>query len=220
MNYRTNQPFVGPSAFAHKGGMHVHAVNRVAASYEHIDPAVVGNERRILVSELSGRSNIMAMTTRHNLQHDRELMDKILAQVVSLENAGYQFEAAEASFDLLVQTLRRHVSSPISSGSATTSNVEAGTISHGLQTEATVKLRVGDRRAARSGRRRRPGERAGRRAAKGSGGVISQPGRNAPGRLQSPRDQFRGRHGRRRARGDRKPRRSTTSGAPSASAKT
>ncbi len=64
MDYRNNQPFVGPSAFAHKGGMHVHAVNRVAHSYEHIAPESVGNERRVLVSELSGRSNIIAMTTK------------------------------------------------------------------------------------------------------------------------------------------------------------
>ena len=76
--------------------MHVHAVNRASASYEHIAPEQVGNERRMLVSELSGRSNIVALTTKHNLQHDRELMDKILAQVVTMENAGYQFEAAEA----------------------------------------------------------------------------------------------------------------------------
>ncbi len=64
MNYRPGQPFVGQSAFAHKGGMHVHAVARATESYEHIDPAVVGNERRILVSELSGRSNIVALTAQ------------------------------------------------------------------------------------------------------------------------------------------------------------
>ena len=58
MNFRPNQPFVGASAFAHKGGMHVHGVRKNAASYEHIDPATVGNERRVLVSELSGKSNI------------------------------------------------------------------------------------------------------------------------------------------------------------------
>ncbi len=62
MNFRTNQPFVGASAFAHKGGMHTHAVARITASYEHIDPALVGNERRILVSELSGQSKILAKT--------------------------------------------------------------------------------------------------------------------------------------------------------------
>jgi 2-isopropylmalate synthase len=103
LQLRNNQPFVGQSAFAHKGGMHVHAVNKAAHSYEHLDPATVGNERRILVSELSGRSNIIALTTKHNLQSDRQLMDRILAEVVRQENRGYQYEAAEASFDLLVK---------------------------------------------------------------------------------------------------------------------
>ena len=65
MNYRAGQPFVGLSAFAHKGGMHTHAIARTTASYEHIEPAAVGNERRILVSELSGQSTILAKTTRY-----------------------------------------------------------------------------------------------------------------------------------------------------------
>ena len=103
MHLRPNQPFVGKSAFAHKGGMHVHAVAKAASSYEHIDPKSVGNERRILVSELSGRSNIVALTTKHDLDADKELMAKILEQVVALENQGYQFEVATASFDLLVK---------------------------------------------------------------------------------------------------------------------
>jgi 2-isopropylmalate synthase len=102
MNFRASQPFVGTSAFAHKGGMHVHAVNRVTQSYEHIEPETVGNQRRILVSELSGRSNIVAKTTKYRLEADSELMKKILDRVQVLENEGYQFEAAEASFDLLV----------------------------------------------------------------------------------------------------------------------
>jgi 2-isopropylmalate synthase len=149
MNYRANQPFVGQSAFAHKGGMHVHAVARVTHSYEHITPEVVGNQRRILVSELSGRSNIIALTTKHNLQDDRELMDRILARVVKLENEGYQFEAAEASFDLLVrrmagtfkphfEALKYHVS--VECGEA---NKISDTLSD-IHTEATVKLRVAD----------------------------------------------------------------------------
>ena len=103
MNLRAGQPFVGQSAFAHKGGMHVHAINRATASYEHMDPQLVGNARRVLISELSGRSNIMACTRQYNVEDNRELMDKILLQVVTLENQGYQFEAAEASFDLLVR---------------------------------------------------------------------------------------------------------------------
>ncbi len=108
MNFRSNQPFVGSSAFAHKGGMHVHAVNRIAESYEHIHPELVGNERRVLVSELSGRSNIVAKTTKYRLDHDGELMKRILDTVQEMEAAGYQFEAAEASFDLLVKKLAGH----------------------------------------------------------------------------------------------------------------
>jgi 2-isopropylmalate synthase len=142
MNFRSNQPFVGQSAFAHKGGMHVHAVARAASSYEHMAPEQVGNERRFLVSELSGRSNIMALTAKHHLEHDRALMDKILARVVAMENEGYQFEAAEGSFDLLVQrcagTFRPHFERL---------NFHVTVEADGdqeLTTEATVKLRVGD----------------------------------------------------------------------------
>src|SRR5205823_5306675 len=84
MNFRSGQPFVGLSAFAHKGGMHTHAVARNSSSYEHIDPATVGNERRILVSELSGQSTILAKTTKYAINHDRAVMAKILAQVQDL----------------------------------------------------------------------------------------------------------------------------------------
>ncbi|MEE2640543.1 MAG: citramalate synthase [Planctomycetota bacterium] len=145
MNLRNGQPFVGQSAFAHKGGMHVHAVNRAAASYEHIDPEKVGNERRILVSELSGRSNIQALTREHEIQDDRELMEKILAEVVRLENIGYQFEAAEASFDLLVQKCSG-VYRPFFE--RLKFHVEVGTLPAAakaefeLVTEATVKLKI------------------------------------------------------------------------------
>ena len=105
LQWRGGQPFVGQSAFAHKGGMHVHAINKAASTYEHIDPAIVGNERRILVSELSGRSNIEAVASQHNIADDKELMNKILAEVVRLENQGYQYENASASFNLLIRRL-------------------------------------------------------------------------------------------------------------------
>ncbi|MHC4176368.1 MAG: citramalate synthase [Planctomycetota bacterium] len=142
MNFRTHQPFVGKSAFAHKGGMHVSAIARTTASYEHIDPQRVGNERRILLSELSGRANILALTSRLNIPRDGELMDRILARVVSMENAGYQFEAADASFDLLVRrcagtfrphfdTLHYHVNVDNKAGGEVTA-------------EAVVKIRVGE----------------------------------------------------------------------------
>ncbi len=144
LQLRSNQPFVGQSAFAHKGGMHVHAVAKAAHTYEHLDPALVGNERRILVSELSGRSNIIALTTKHNLQSDRALMDEILAEVVRRENQGYQYEAAEASFDLLVKkcagSYQEHfqaIKYRILAGDR-----DAGT--HLAFAEAIVKLRVAD----------------------------------------------------------------------------
>jgi 2-isopropylmalate synthase len=142
MHFRTNQPFVGPSAFAHKGGMHVHAVSRAARSYEHVPPESVGNTRRVLVSELSGRSNIIALTSKNNLQQDSELMERVLKQVVDLENRGYQFEAAEASFDLLVQRaagrFRPHFE-------LLHYHVDVETMGNGeTTTEATVKLRIGD----------------------------------------------------------------------------
>ena len=142
MHFRISQPFVGPSAFAHKGGMHVHAVNRVASSYEHIAPESVGNTRRVLVSELSGRSNIVALTRKTNLQNDSALMERVLKQVVDMENRGYQFEVAEASFDLLVQraagTFQPHFE-------LLHYRVDVETTGDGTTTtEATVKLRVGD----------------------------------------------------------------------------
>ena len=102
MSYRPGQPCVGASACAHKGGMHVHAVAKATESYEHIPPEAVGNSRRILVSELSGRSNIAALVTRPDVKNDRGLLDRVLAEVCRLENEGWQFEAAGASFELLV----------------------------------------------------------------------------------------------------------------------
>ena len=97
------QPYVGTSAFAHKGGMHVHAVQRIAHSYEHVEPSLVGNERRILVSELSGASNISAtLGEKFSIQDDKELQRKVLQRVQDLEHQGYHFEAAQASFELLL----------------------------------------------------------------------------------------------------------------------
>jgi 2-isopropylmalate synthase len=141
MNFRNGQPFVGASAFAHKGGMHVHAVAKAAHTYEHIDPAAVGNERRVLVSELSGRSNIVALAEKLNLSQDKDLMDRVLRQIVELENRGYQFEAAEASFELLVKRLAG-VFTPHFELVKYSAVVE----SRGGQpvTEAAVKLLVGD----------------------------------------------------------------------------
>jgi 2-isopropylmalate synthase len=99
------QPFVGLSAFAHKGGIHVAAVQKNASTYEHIDPAVVGNRRRVLVSDLSGRSNIMYKAQEFGVDVEafKPAARQVLAEVKELENQGFQFEGAEASFELLMQ---------------------------------------------------------------------------------------------------------------------
>ena len=137
------QPYVGANAFAHKGGMHVHAVQRIPHSYEHVEPTTVGNQRRILVSELSGRSNIVA--TLGDKFGDRvtpEITNALLQRVQDLEHRGYQFESAPASLELLMYDalgakpsfwVRDHYRCAI-----------LGVPGNATQTEAVVKLRVGD----------------------------------------------------------------------------
>jgi 2-isopropylmalate synthase len=104
LNQWPGQPYVGSSAFAHKGGMHVHAVQKNASTYEHVSPELVGNSRRVLISELSGASNIAAKAgKKFDIESDKAALRKVLEKVQDLENAGYQFEAAEASFELLLR---------------------------------------------------------------------------------------------------------------------
>lgn len=97
-------PFVGKSTFAHKGGIHVSAVLKHPETYEHIDPELVGNERRVLVSELSGGSNVMYKAKEYGIDLDRNApaLRAVVAAVKQLEHQGYYFEAAEGSFELLL----------------------------------------------------------------------------------------------------------------------
>ncbi|MFT3788714.1 MAG: citramalate synthase [Tepidisphaeraceae bacterium] len=143
MNLVPGQPYVGSSAFAHKGGMHVHAVQKDASTYEHVQPESVGNVRRVLVSELSGASNIAAKAgKKFSLENDKQTLRKVLTRVQDLENQGFQFEAAEASFEMLLRkeigryqqyfTLDRY--------QVTTQRTD----SRAPVAEATVKLKVGD----------------------------------------------------------------------------
>ncbi len=99
------QPYVGDSAFAHKGGVHVSAVQRNARTYEHVDPAVVGNRTRVLVSDLSGRSNIQAKAAELgiDLTGKDPVVQEVLDRIKRLEHKGYQFEGAEGSFELLMK---------------------------------------------------------------------------------------------------------------------
>lgn len=102
-----HQPFVGRSAFAHKGGVHVSAMARNRSTYEHIPPDWVGNESRVLVSELSGRSNILAVS-KIDLRDRPKEMKAVLDKLMQLENQGYAFENADASFDLLIRKVTGH----------------------------------------------------------------------------------------------------------------
>ncbi|MHC4076664.1 MAG: citramalate synthase [Planctomycetota bacterium] len=105
LNPVMNMPYVGESAFAHKAGLHVNALRKNKQTYEHINPELIGNERRFLVSELSGRSNVLAKLEKAKIAQDKKLARKILLRVQDLENEGYQFEAADASFDLMVKKI-------------------------------------------------------------------------------------------------------------------
>lgn len=99
------QPYVGAAAFAHKGGIHVSAVKRNPATYEHIEPEKVGNIRRILISDQSGRSNVLHKAKKFGIDLDSSdpRVTSILEQLKDLEKQGYQFEGAEASFELLMR---------------------------------------------------------------------------------------------------------------------
>ena len=194
MNFRPDQPFVGVSAFAHKGGMHVHGVRKNAASYEHIDPATVGNERRVLVSELSGKSNIAEKLSEYGLELDGDLLVKVLDRVQDLENEGYQFEAAEASFVLLVERMagRHRPSFDVHQFNVRVSGRPGG--ESATSTEATIKLEVGGGLRAHRQRGGWPGECAGRRPAEGPRAAFPTAQGDAPGRLQGPGDQRRRGH--------------------------
>jgi 2-isopropylmalate synthase len=89
--------YVGKSAFAHKGGIHVAAIRRNVDSYQHIDPALVGNEMRVLVSDLSGRGNLLSKAEEHGMEVDADQVARVLEDIKRLENSGYVFEGAEAS---------------------------------------------------------------------------------------------------------------------------
>jgi 2-isopropylmalate synthase len=97
------QPYVGTSAFATKAGLHASAIMRRPDAYSHVDPSTVGNRMQVLVSELAGRSNVLAKAGELGLDADAALGDRVLNRVKELEHRGYAFEAADASFELLVR---------------------------------------------------------------------------------------------------------------------
>lgn len=144
-NSNPRAPFIGEYAFAHKGGMHVNAVNKVASSYEHIPPGSVGNRQHVLVGELSGRTNVFMKARDLGISLDEKAPETrdILENIKDLEAAGYEFESADASFELLVHKALQHHTPFFETLEYRVS------VRHSVErayeiSEATVKLRVRD----------------------------------------------------------------------------
>jgi 2-isopropylmalate synthase len=140
---RNDQPYIGKSAFAHKGGIHVSAVLRDSATYEHVQPEKVGNRQRVLVSDLSGKSNILYKLNQHGIGErlDEKAHRELLERIKHMEYAGYELEAAEGTFELLVREALHpnvHLFEVVSFEVSTRSNGKD------CQTTATVTIKAKD----------------------------------------------------------------------------
>jgi 2-isopropylmalate synthase len=134
-------PYVGRSAFAHKGGIHVAAIAKVAESYQHVDPAAVGNEMRVVVSEVAGRRNVRLRAEALGLAvGDAE--GAVLQRIKELEHRGFQFEAAEGSFEMLLRRAAPGYRAPFELEDFTVIIEKRG--QDGPRAQATVRIRVGD----------------------------------------------------------------------------
>ncbi|NNF55888.1 MAG: citramalate synthase [Acidimicrobiales bacterium] len=150
-------PYVGKSAFAHKAGLHTSAIARAPDAYEHVDPAAVGNGTRFLVSDLSGRSTIELKAKQMGIEMAAPELAEALAKLKDLENSGYHFEAADASLELLLRRASgwRNPHFELESFRVMVDHrpgekmaLEVNPLGHfdGVETEATVKLFVGEER--------------------------------------------------------------------------
>lgn len=143
MKQADNQPFVGKSAFAHKAGVHINAILKNPHSYEHIDPTLVGNARRVLVSELAGKSPIL--TKAHemdlDLKKDSPEAKKVLSVLQDMEHEGFQFESADASFEIMIKRALKKYDKffDLEGFRVMIEKNEKGALS----SEATIKLKVG-----------------------------------------------------------------------------
>ena len=141
LKHDRHQPYAGESAFAHKGGIHAAAVLKAASSYQHIEPELVGNATRTVVSELSGRGNLVTLARQRGLEIGAEEAEQVLAQLKTLEHQGFAFDAAEASVDLLLHRARKDYQPPFELIDFMV--LAEDRHGRGLLSEATVKLRVG-----------------------------------------------------------------------------
>ncbi len=137
-----HQPYTGTSAFTHKAGVHVDAMEKNNKTYEHINPELVGNKRRILISDQAGKSNILEKTRELGLEIDKQFIPQLVEQIKEMENMGYEFEGADASFEILVKKITGLFKDRFSVESFKTfTYVKEGILP---VIEATVKIRVGE----------------------------------------------------------------------------
>jgi 2-isopropylmalate synthase len=143
-----NQPYVGRNAFAHKGGMHVAGVMADARTFEHMEPSDVGNDRAVLISELSGKGTVQSRAEERGLDLDEPTAGRVVERVKALEHQGYQFEAADGSFDLLIrrETGEYEPLFRLEAWRVLVEKREDGKV----QTEATIKIWVGGERYLRT----------------------------------------------------------------------
>ncbi len=141
LKHYNHAPYIGHSAFAHKGGIHVAAILKANDTYQHIDPALVGNEMRSVVSELSGRGNIQFSAQALGIDLNNEEAQHVLNHIKKLEHDGFTFEAAEASVELMLHRLRPNYAAPFELVDYFV--ITERRQSRGLLSEATVKVKVG-----------------------------------------------------------------------------
>jgi 2-isopropylmalate synthase len=143
---RGEQPFVGSSAFAHKGGIHVSAVLKDSSTYEHIHPEMVGNRQRVLLSDLSGRGNVAYKLNQFGVgdRLDESARRQLLERIKYLENEGYDFETAEGTFELLVHEATKPEFHPFELVRYEVSTTHDAAASDESVTTASVTLRAGD----------------------------------------------------------------------------
>ncbi len=195
------QPYVGNSVFAHKGGLHASAVARSADLYEHVEPNLVGNGTRVVVSEMAGRSTLAMKAAELGLELDGEVIGRVLDELKRLEHEGYHFEVADGSLELLLRRATGWVADyfTVESFRVITDHGQRneadgrdrdGRRPAGVTTEATVKVHVGLGAHRRHRRGQRPGQRARRRPARRHRRQVPGARPHPPDRLPGARPRY------------------------------
>ena len=213
-------PYVGRSAFAHKGGLHVAAVEQAPQTFEHVDPAAVGSEQRVLISELSGKGAVLRKAHEMGLELDGDdvRVGTVLKRLKDLEHSGYHYEAADASFELLLRDeLAPH--EPLFRLESFRVIVEKREDGRAV-VEATIKVHVGGERIISTAEGNGPVNALDTRAAPGHREQVPAPRRHRAGQLQGAHPRREQGHGRRHARAAGRRATARRAGAASASART